>query len=782
MSINSKAKRDRLKKKKTAKLSRPKQALESITTGPVFASFEHPFSKLSDEQRKSVILELSTDAKIKTEECFSNLASIIKQYDPLVLVSILATYGLITSASDNGIEEKESSLTAQQAHIEILQALILRISESDFGKEPPTPNIVQKTFDGLKNLSDHAFLSRIDPNVLDKSETEKAINHILAITQSNTQMVRNWGFHSQILTMTKELYGYFDKTLLEYFGFTASSVVDVFECLLRMIEEELTRRHEILAEIYNVKKPDEMLKKYCHLIGFSEKERQDIANIPEINCLTHKKMFGYLLSFYDLSLSDIYKVNIHKISDSIELNIDIVEKIICYFSYSPGSLSSQPKDHFFLGNPIWYKPILTTTIGNYCFLPQMFFSYSMRIMDELIEQIDKNGLSTRRSVYLESKVEEIVKRRFPESHVISSFKWRDGKTQYENDLVAFIDSHAIVIEAKSHKVTWEALRGAQDRLKRHVDDILIQPSQQSYRLEALLSQIKNNQVPSSSIITPLPINLQSINKVIRVSVSLEDLAMLQANLSEFKDTGWLPPNFVPCPSMNIADFETLFDILEHPVQIIHYLARRAELEQRGGFRGDELDYIGLYLSTLLNIDQMINKDQTIAILTGFSEPLDKYYMSKDSGIMIEKPQPKISPLFKKIFLNLEARSTPRWTEIGYILNSFSPDDQFKLMAAIKELAPIVHKRWEIEGHKNMIILKPTESPIYALVIVLLKDGNMNRRYEFINHATLVALEESNAKSCLTIAINLDMPEQAYHYIALANASELQNIDQNEVVS
>ncbi len=59
----------------------------------------------------------------------------------------------------------------------------------------------------------------------------------------------------------------------------------------------------------------------------------------------------------------------------------------------------------------------------------------------------------------------------------------------------------------------------------------------------------------------LPIDLKGIHKIIRVSVTLEDFATLQSNLSRFSETGWLPKGFIPCPTMNLSDFETLFDIL-----------------------------------------------------------------------------------------------------------------------------------------------------------------------------------------------------------------------------
>jgi len=466
-------------------------------------------------------------------------------------------------------------------------------------------------------------------------------------------------------------------------------------------------------------------------------------------------------------MSENYFIDSEVLSKQLNLDQDIVDNVLGHFSYGFGDLSGEKKEYFFLENPVWKKPIISSDNGYFCVIPQLFFSFVLNAMDEIVEGIDKKSLHDRRACYLESKIEEIVKTRFPESQVVSGLKWNMGEAQYETDLIAFIDSHAIIIEAKSQKISRPALRGAPDRIKRHLEEILIEPGIQSHRLEQKLNELRVQDKPNDSILTKIPVNIHSINKVLRVSVSLEDFATLQTNLRLFNNTGWVPNDFQPCPSMNLADFETLFDFLEHPVQIIHYLLRRSELEGKYKFMGDELDYMGLYITTLMNIGNMIGDGKAEFIISGMSEPLDKYYMSKDQGILIDKPQPKVSPLFKKIFRKLEERSTPRWTEIGCILNRFHPDDQIKLVRYIKDLSKVVNRTWQTEGHKNIAIYEPPESSEYALAVVLFKEENRDRRYEFIDHASVQGLEPGHVRYCLVIAINIDNDDLPYHYIALA---------------
>lgn len=771
MSRNNKSRRDAQKKKakksRNSLKSNNNSAKKATSSGPVMTMMENPLSGITDEQRKELISELGKNGKDKVIEIFESLNAILRQYDPITLISILSGYGLTVGAGDGGVQSKESSGGLNQAHVELFQALALQIPENELGALPVTPDIVQNVWEQLTEIS-HAFkFSRMNVELLESSNIEMAINQIQELIRSHTQMVRNWGFHSQVVSISKEIYSHFDGLIQSKFGFSATNAIDVFKVLTDSVEDKLSERLNILSDLKSTKKPYDMLVKYHELIGQGKEEADRFSENIDISKISQKNLFFMLLSHFDLRMPDYYFIDSDELSKQLNIDKDIVDNVLSQFSYRFGDLGGEKKEFFFLENPVWKKPIISSDSGYYCVLPQLFFSFVLNTLDEIVEGIDKNSLHNRRADYLESKIEEIVKTRFPESQVVSGLKWHLGETQYETDLIAFIDSHVIIIEAKSQKISRPALRGAPDRIKRHLEEILIEPGIQSNRLEQKLNELRVQDAPDDPLLTKIPVDIYSINKVLRVSVSLEDFATLQTNLRLFDDTGWIPNDFAPCPSMNLADFETLFDFLEHPVQIIHYLLRRTELEGKYKFMGDELDYMGLYITTLLNVGNMVSDDKAEIIISGMSEPLDKYYMSKDQGILIDKPQPKISPLFKKIFSKLEDRSTPRWTEIGCILNRFPPDDQSKLIRYIKDLSKVVNRTWQVEGHKNIALYRPPESSEYALAVVLFKEENRDRRYEFIDHASALGLEPEHVRYCLIIAINIDKDDLPYHYIALA---------------
>ncbi|WP_311567188.1 hypothetical protein [Photobacterium arenosum] len=773
MSKNSKQRREqkkkRLKKKQNKQLVNVPQ--KTSDSSPVFQVMDNPFAGLTPEQRKELVSTVGKESKKKVIDTLKSLEQTIRNYDPTTLISIIAGYGLVVGAGDGGVVSRDSMVGVEQAHIELLQAMILQVPKDEIGLYPVTPDVVEKVMEQLKDVSVAFAMSRMTESQVGQSDAESAVSMIQEKLRGHTQMVRNWGFHSQVKTVCRELYSSFDDLLSEKLGFSPSNVVDVFDVMIQIMEQNLSRRFEDLSQLQQVKKTSDMVLKYHELIGQGQEESVKFMREIDISRMSKMQVFAMCLAHYDLRMPDNYFVNFKELARKTELDEKVIRAIVDYFSFENGELNKEKTIFFFLDNPVWNKPIMSTDSGYYCILPQLFFSFALVTLDDLVEQFDKEGLHRRRALYLETKIESIVKRRFPESHVVSGVKWHQGENLYETDLIAFIDSHAIIIEAKSQKISKQALRGASERVKRHLKEILVEPGVQSHRLELKINELRASGGDSHDFVDKLPVDLNDINKVLRVSVSLEDFATLQSNLQLFQETGWIPDGFVACPSMNLADFETLFDFLEHPVQIIHYLLRRTELQQTHQFTGDELDYMGFYLTTLLNTGTLTVDPPMSIIITDMSKPLDLYYMSKDQGIDVEKPKPKISRWFKDIFNKLEERATPRWSEIGTVLNRFPPDEQIKMSRHIEDLSKIVQRTWRKEGHKNSLIYSPPESSEYAMAIVLFKDANRDRRYEFIENAYLMALEPEHVKYCLVIGINIDRSDLPYHYIAFTEKEE-----------
>ena len=97
----------------------------------------------------------------------------------------------------------------------------------------------------------------------------------------------------------------------------------------------------------------------------------------------------------------------------------------------------------------------------------------------------------------------------------------------------------------------------------------------------------------------------------------------------------------------------------------------------------------------------------------------------------------------------------------------APEDQKELIKLLPKLKSNVKKKWDVKGHKNMLILKPAYNSKIALCYIFYNNHTANQRDAFIESGCASALEPEHVEQCLVIAKNIDSDANAYDFIALA---------------
>lgn len=765
---NRQRRKEKLKrnaKKRTVKKN--KRKLKN-NDGFVVTQIENPFVGISLDDRKKIISEVQEAALDQYTNALSELEKISKECNPLLLLSFLSNYYLMGGVSENGISSFQKEEQVNQADIELFQAIVLQQDPKYIKFDIPTrPEINQNLVDTLGKLSTASHHKNMKAEFLDLGEKENAVKLVQEFVKAHTQTVRNWGSFDQVKTISGELYSVFDTLLLAEYGFESSDVIELFDYLIKIVEDRASHRFQNLQNLAKIKDKKHLIEKYLKLIG-NDIKQEEITDY--LNKVPKEDVFFHILAHYDLLLLENYVFELDDIVTDTDIDIDRVKEIIKQFSYSFGGLKGFKSEYLFLGNPIWTKPIILLGEKSiFCPIPQLFFSFIIKAFDSLIEKIDAEKLSGVKADYLEKKVEEIVKRRFPETNTIQSLKWKHDGKEFETDLITFIDSYAIIFEVKSGKITDEALRGAEERLKRKVNELLVEPNIQSKRLKDKLEFLIENPGHEDKIRDKLPVDLNKIKKVLRVSVALEYFASLQSNVMELETTGWIPSDYTPCPTMNISDFETLFDIFDHPVQIINYLEQREEIEGKIKYQGDELDLIGVYLDTHFNFSGI--DPNMLLNISHMSTKLDHYYQAKEAGVSLEKPKPKMNRYFEKVIEQVESREIEGWTQIGSIIYRLFPEDQTKIINLLNKLKGNVRKNWMKPGHENILVYIPPLSSKYAFSFVVFCDENKEKRHDFLDEAIVEGLKADHVEHCLGIGINIDRNDLPYTLIGVAHKDE-----------
>ena len=725
------------------------------------------FEGLSDDQRSLMIEEIAKRNDEKYQEALSILRVILRQSNPLLLLSQMSYYGLRVSVDEtDGITKLDSDYQILPFHVEILQALYLQIEPSELSVKLVNRDMLRQVWISVKTLCDSHYFRRFNSTDVDLPEDKKIITLAQELMRGATQGIRNWGYRSQVRRIARELYRSFDTSLLEVRGFSGSDVLDVFEAIVTDVETRQTTHYTAFAGVLISSGTDRrrLVENYHALIGLGKEEVKRFVEHVNVEEMPLDDVCTIVKHHYDLRLLDVYTFLAAELAEMLHLDEDRVSAILDEYALGWGELNGNETEHLHLANPVWEKPLVKLGNGKYfCVLPEGFFSFVIPCMEVVLSPFARD-VSDRRAKFLESKVVEIVKRRFPASDIKRNFRWVEDGTTYETDLVAFIDSFALVIECKSGRVSRPALRGAPDRLRSRIQKLLIDPNVQSSRLKTRIEFLSSNPKLADPIRQEIGYDLSRVHKVVRVSVCLEKFWFIQSNLKQLEETGWLPTDFVPCPTMNLANFETVFDILEHPVQILHYLMKREAIETSVPYLADELDLLGLYLTTRLDIGNV--KSDVVSVWVGKSDLLDTYYNSLDAGVTLSKPRPEISPLFSSLFSQLEQRKSARWTEIGVALNMFSPDDQNRITKMLAKRKKRVHRSWRTPGHENKLISIPSNAPSYALAYVMVKRGNAGEGRRFMEHAAAAAFKSEYVKTVIVIVKNIDTDDAAYDAIRL----------------
>jgi len=372
----------------------------------------------------------------------------------------------------------------------------------------------------------------------------------------------------------------------------------------------------------------------------------------------------------------------------------------------------------------------------------------------------------RRSDYLEKKTAELFQKAFPEATLTPNFKWHPDRSQeFETDLIVDMGPILILVEAKSGGISPQARRGAPERLGEDIDRLLIEPSRQSKRLEDAIWAAKAGDPGMQPFKDVFPTNLDRIHRIVRVSVTLEDIGFIHTNVNALKEAGFVPPDIAVAPAVTLADLEIVFDILQSPLERIHYWVQRSVWEGSADYTADEIDLLGVYLNTGLSVGD-IHKN-TRLVLVGASKPIDEYYEATRHGIAKDKPAYQATQWWRDLLARLEEKKPDRWIEAGIVLLSAGYQQQIEIGQRLKGLVSTVQKLRERASSRNGLVFFASADTSEAIALLVLVASQVPGRFRLMeNIASQAFVEHAKVLRCVVIMINADSPRYPYGTLAV----------------
>jgi hypothetical protein len=613
----------------------------------------------------------------------------LRECFPPHLLATISNWSMMHKIRPDGVAVDGIVAGLEQHHVELLQALLLRMDRWEWGLEPATHHQVAAVIGELKALAT-AFQRRraLDLEKVRGEPQRLAVALIQERLRDQTQMVRNWGCYNDMVRIVRDIHAPLDDAFRAHHGFGATDLIDVATGLVDMIQQRLSNRLMLLDGIMRGRRRKAIVDAYfARYDGVDGDPDEFLASLSPRTTLRQLRMMLHQHASTGLMLE--FLVDPEDFARRIGMAAPIVEKAFAALALTPGALRAHEPEHLFLGNPVWKRPAIRDGAEFLLFLPQTIVGFLPDLLRELVAEAGlQERLERRRARYLEDEMARLISVALPSARLLPNVRWSWKNVPYETDLIAVVDKVVLIAEAKSAVLTEAALRGAVNSARRHARELLVDPAVQSTRLQDILMAARQGNGEAITVATSLGLGIDpaDIEHTVRLSVTLDDFATLASAQAELKHVGWSPEGLVLPATMTLADLCTCVGILDRQLFFLHYLIGRERIQRIAPVFGDETDYLGTYLSSGFDLPE-VEAGTHKGMFSGMSIAVDAYHLALGMGRDVVKPKPRLSAYLASILEKLEDGQRPHWTTTGLaLLDAVPPGSGEGIEEAMEELA------------------------------------------------------------------------------------------------
>jgi hypothetical protein len=142
-----------------------------------------------------------------------------------------------------------------------------------------------------------------------------------------------------------------------------------------------------------------------------------------------------------------------------------------------------------------------------------------------------------------------------------------------------------------------------------------------------------------------------VEELLPFGITLDTLTV-NASGRALHDAGMVVDEAGLAPIIPISHLEAVLEILESPLERLHYLVRRYHFDRELRFTGDEMDVLAFYLESGLNLRGEVPEDASVQLL-GRSSLLSSYFMRKTVGRKATKPRRPLTRWWRGLLTRLE---------------------------------------------------------------------------------------------------------------------------------
>ena len=737
----------------------------------VLSQFPDPFGKVTGDKRAKVARKIGLRAERQFRRLMARLERLVKRCEPTRTLAHFEVYDCTFFERQKAADYEP----IEQFGIELLQAMFLSFPQETYPADEPRSKTLLKLNEVIRRLGPAYSLRGLGKNQSNEDRLKEAdiLSHQV---QMHTFGIRNAGYQNQLVSQLRGLFTPLDSEYFTRTGVKLSPLITMWERLVKLVEQRFNERFQQLRAALPATSPEEVITKYCEARGFDDAYRTSMmremlrhrADVDTARKYCVQDSNRTTFHYYLLTTEDF----VAAYPDAVAA--DKLRKVIERWAFRPGSLVGANREHFLLSNPIWDRPLIHLRPDQFYWpIIQIFHSFGLEMLERLVGEFPDLVQSYEQRIrpqFLERRVTEELGKALPTAEVLQGVEWIDPATgrKYETDHLVMIDAIAVVVESKAGRITQSARRGAPERLRREIRKLIEDASVQSARLVEAIGKSDSPVTLRLRDGTTRQLNPRSLRRLVRLNVTLDFFGPLACEVRSMQAARLLDPAVAGAPTLALVDLENLCVLLEKPAQFLHYLARRAQLEQNLDWFTDELDLMALYLGTGFALGEFeVQKEQRVSFY-GLSKQIEPFLFSKSAGINVIKPRRKLTPFWQSLLDAFESRRFPNWTVASLALLDVGYEGQQDFEKQQDEMCERIRTTNQREGEINTIIaINGHSQKRSAIVSVGVREISDAERKATMQHAVKSAMDHGQCEEVLIITQRVHRRDGPYFTAGLS---------------
>lgn len=378
---------------------------------------------------------------------------------------------------------------------------------------------------------------------------------------------------------------------------------------------------------------------------------------------------------------------IQEVADCASMDPAVVERVLKAFAAPTGTCNEQFKvlNDF---NIINASPLIPAPDGRYV----LFHIYSL--VEALYEApfywmgADKTYVSTamqHRGQFTEQFALERLTQVFGADNVLSNIDifGAKGKKLGEIDVLVLFGDRALLLQAKSKRLTLEARRGNDLQIKDDFKKSIQDSSDQAYLCAQLLEEGKCAFRDAAGNAVPLPDKLKRIYVLCLIADHYPALSFQARQFLKYTPTATISPPFI----MDVFALDAMTEMLGSPLELLSYIDRRTGYTEKL-MASHELTILSYHLKQNLWLS---NKYDMIMLDDDISADLDLAMFVRREGIPGKSTPDGILTRFAATALGritkaIEDSPEPATIDLGFTLLTLDEDTVIAASKAIDQIA------------------------------------------------------------------------------------------------